>query len=111
MAEKVPVRPGWRLTPDGKVPRLGRPDNDGREWPGNYLFHKVVGTGLDATFDFLGMDCEENVVDTISVRHAIQQGYLVVTDPAHALYEFNQPDPSAMDELAKPKKATRKDNE
>jgi hypothetical protein len=109
MADKVPVRPGWRKTPDGKVPRVGRPDRDGREWPGNYLFHKVVGTGAEATFEFLGMDCEESVIDTQSVRHAIREGYLVVTDESHALFSFNTVDPSAKDAPATPKKAARKD--
>lgn len=111
MADKVPVRPGWRLTPDGNPPRLGRPDRNGLEWPGDYLFYRVVGTGAEAKFEFLGNDCEEMVMDTLSVRHAIRDGYLFVTDQDHPLAQFNQPDPSVKDTPAKPTKAARKDEE
>jgi len=109
MADKVPVRLGWRRMSDGSKPRLGRPVGDGREWPGDYLFHEVVGAGKDATFKFKGDDCVEDVMDTPSVRRYILDGHLIVTDDKHPLAALNQPDPSPVDVPTKPKKASRKD--
>ncbi len=109
MVDKVPVRLGWRRMSDGSMPRIGRPAGDGREWPGSYLFHKVVGVGKDGTFEYLGDDCVEDVMDTPSIRRYILDGHLIVTDDKHPLAALNQPDPSIKDEPAKSKKASRKD--
>jgi hypothetical protein len=108
---KVRVRPGWRLSPDGQRPRVGRPDGDGREWPGDYLFHDVVNPGPDrdkdgndlgAPTEFVFVDREEEVIDCTAIRRYIKDGVIVVVDKNHELFELNGPSPDA------PKKSTPK---
>lgn len=124
--QKVKVRPGPRLGPDGKRPRIGRPDRDGRERPGNYLFHDVKNPGLDVHPEtgraigepavFVFVDREEDVFDTPMIREAIRQGFLFVVDTDSELAVFNvtppepPPEPDEDTEEADPpkKKAARK---
>ena len=117
--QKVTVRPGWRLGADGKPLRLGKPDRDGRERPGNYLFHDVKNPGLDKHPDtglsmgepteFVFVDREEVVFDTPLKREQIRQGYLVVVDDDHELAVFNTAPPEPPVEADPPKKkAARK---
>jgi len=106
---KVMVRPGSRMTQDGR-PRVGKPDKDGREWPGQYLFHDVVNPGPDFDADgnatgeptgFVFVDRDEEAFDCPALRHSIVDGFVDVVDKKHALYCLNTT-PDA------PKKSTSK---
>lgn len=115
--QRVRVRPGWRLSPDGTRPRLGRPDATGREFPGQYLFHDIKNPGRDRHPDtgraigepteFIFVDRVEETYDTPLKRSQIQQGYLLVVDEDHELFTLNCPDPVAVEDTPT-KKTTRK---
>lgn len=110
--QKVTVRPGPRLGPDGKPPRLGVPDRDGRELPGRYLFHDVKNPGPDSVegrpngepTEFVYVERDEDVYDTPLKREEIRQGFLLVVDPRHELAVFNVTPPEPPPEADPPKK-------
>jgi hypothetical protein len=111
---KVVVRPGARMMQDGQRPRVGKPDKDGREWPGRYLFHDVENPGPDFDADgneigeptsFVFVDREEETFDCPAIRQSIVDGLVEVVDKKHELHRLNVAKPNT------PKKSKSKDQD
>jgi hypothetical protein len=99
---------------DGSTPRIPKPDNKGKGWPGTYIGWEKV---KDDKGEFVGYEETgetEDVVDCHMVRRAIREGHLEVMDASHELFGHNEPDPrAAKKSQPKPKasdKKTQKDN-
>ena len=112
---KVKVRPGWRMMQDGQRPLIGKPDRDGLERPGSYLFHDVKNPGPDfkkngdplPKTEFVFEDREEEALDCPSLRRNIRDGFVEVVDKKHETFVLNVDPPDRAAKKSKSKSKTK----